>query len=307
MNLKDGIEQAIEQVWSGRLEVDSDSRQEGQIVFCHGRIAWATCAGQSESLGTFLWRLGRISREQLLLARTEYAKHGGKKRLGAILEEARLMSRPVLRRCLMLHTRCALNDLSDIAQTGPVRVTPREGDFAGDEAILFAPEDVLPPSWAEELCQHTYGGEDVWERGWGQETPNNALLGELVSLQGYRAAAVIGRDGNVLAAHRVGRLDLQRLSVSVATLMEVAYRTVRPATVGGVGVVTLTCDDGGLTARWIDERRHFLVFVLTEHHANAALVQHSLRKVLPDLQKYVATEATTFRSSDYHELSTMVS
>jgi hypothetical protein len=64
--------------------------------------------------------------------------------------------------------------------------------------------------------------------------------------------------------------------VSVAAMLEAAHRTVRPTSLGGVGLVTLDCDAGGMTARWIDEKRNFLVFVLTEQNDNPSLTRYAI-------------------------------
>ena len=57
------------------------------MVLVEGELAWACCIYQPEDLGTFLVRLGHVSRDDLAEVRIAYNRAGGSKKLGRLLEE----------------------------------------------------------------------------------------------------------------------------------------------------------------------------------------------------------------------------
>ena len=88
--------------WTGQLFFSAAGQVEGSIVLYEGRVAWAVSAQHQEDLGTFLWRLGRVSKAQIAEVRRKYEKHLGARKLGSLLEEEGLITRAALRRCLLL-------------------------------------------------------------------------------------------------------------------------------------------------------------------------------------------------------------
>lgn len=276
---------AIERLWSGRIEMLVDEQAIGQLVFVNGRIAWATAKGQSETLGTFLWRLGRLTREQLGLIQRRYKEAGGGKRLGALLEESGFMTRPMLRRALLLHTRSAVDRLM---RTPGVLGTMRAGDFAAEESILFGPEEVLPSDWQEEAIAEWFRADTTQIRRWHRRTEENDVLESFAELPGYSAAAVVAAEGDVLSAHcSAGEVDMQMLAISIAATIESATRAVKMTLLGKVDILTLDSPHGGLTARWIDDDQRFLLLVLTEEGGNASLTRYGIKTALPALKRWL--------------------
>lgn len=112
----------------------------GRVVMVNGYVAWATCRDQHRILGSFLLRIGGVTREQLVNAIQEVRK-SPKRQLGGVLEEMKLMERPTLRRCLLLHVRAAVRTLLSFRDA---RVSSTEITTAVDETLLIRFEEVLP-------------------------------------------------------------------------------------------------------------------------------------------------------------------
>ena len=288
-SISESLQLAIGRLWSGRIEFFEDDTSPqciGEIVFAEGRIAWARASGQQETLGTFLWRLGRVTRDQLVLIQRRYRAEGGKKRLGALLEEAGFMSRPVLRRALMLHTRSAISRILSASETTAVMTG---GALGTDESILFGPEEVLPPGWAEDATSELSRVEQTEIADWQERTGENGILTGFAQLAGYRAAGVVSSQGDVLAAHvEAEGLEFRALAVSVAAMFEASTRAVGGTALGAVNFVLLDCTDGGLTARWIDEHRTHFVFVLQESSDSQAMARFVLKGLMEQLRVWLA-------------------
>lgn len=128
--------------WSGRIEALGPEGPSGMVVFHKGRVAWAVCKGQREDLGRYLWRLGKLSPEALKAAQARYRAEGGQRKLGAILEQDHQLDRPVLRHCLRLHTRQAVDALAQL----PECTLLSSGDLprVRDDELTFPIEDFLP-------------------------------------------------------------------------------------------------------------------------------------------------------------------
>lgn len=269
--------QKISDVWSGRIEVHSEDRVIGEVVLSQGRIAWATISGQSETLGVLLWRLGRLSREQLIQVQEDYQRYAGGKKLGAILEESGFMRRPVLRRCIMLHTRSALERLMS---TPGIEIAFVDGEHDADEQILFGPEEVLPSVVSMSLVEEWMRVDNTWVRSWFQWNSENRVLKPLQDLPGYMASAVISADGDIVTAHVAHpSVDLTVQSVFVAAMLEASTRAVSDTALASIDQILLECAGGGLAAQWLDECRTNLVFVMTSTENSAPAVRYAIKKI----------------------------
>lgn len=271
--------------WSGAIDVvDGDGEPLGQIVISDGRIAWATHCRQSETLGVFLWRLGRITRAQLNQVGEIYHAHKGKKKLGAILEEAGLVSRPVLRRCLLLHLRAALDAV--LAEPEALaRMAP--GPRIPDEPFLFGLGEIISPMTRQHELQALVEEMDIdlgWQESWFTLNRENLVLRGLTSLPGYLASAVLSFDGDVVVAHNTGvNMDLASFGVMAAAVLEGAARAAGTSPLGRLGTVSLRCDHGLLSASWLDSDRYYFVCVLTRDRRDPLRVATGLESALPAL------------------------
>ena len=128
--------------WSGQIEALDRDGQAGLVVFHQGRIAWAVSRHQTEHLGAFLARLGKLDQDQLSAARARYQAEGGRRKLGAILEQDHRLDRPVLRHCLRLHTRRAVDSLA--CRPGLTLMSSSGGPSVQEDELTFPLEDFLP-------------------------------------------------------------------------------------------------------------------------------------------------------------------
>lgn len=282
-SLTQALRAARREAWSGRINVSVDDREVGAVVMRSGRVAWAICAEQPEDLGTFLWRLGRVTKEDLDAIRRRYAEHGGRRKLGALMEEAGVLPRNVLRRCLLLHTRRAMSCLSALPKA---RVRAERSELQVDEAMTFSLPDVAPGFEESGFPPESTTGSLLAGRwlGWNKE---NRVLGALADLPGYRASGVLAREGEVLAAHAAGNIDPVTVGVLVVSLLESSACTLRTSGLGSVSSLCLECDEGTIVTQWLDEHRSHVVVVLVESGANTGMARYKVGAEAPSLAKWV--------------------
>ena len=290
------LSRAIEEIWSGSLEVLDEAGQPlGQVVLSYGKIAWAMCRGQSENLGVFLWRLGRITKDQLAQVQQLFRENKGKKKLGAILEESGILSRSVLRRCLLLHTRSALEALlaHGNARTRMWLSAPR-----ADEHILFEPREVLPSGFSSELVTEWMCSDSGSFRSW-QRLTDAVVLEQFVHLPGHQASAIVSGDGDLLAATTSSAaLNFSLLSVFVTAALEAAAGASSAAGVGALRFLVLQSETGTLVARWLDDNRRELALVLVDADVDPAPAQGAIAETAPLIVEWLRgnRQATARRS-----------
>ncbi len=283
--LSECLLQAIHEIFTGNIEVQEEGEGIGQIVLSEGRIAWATCKGQSETLGIFMWRLGRITREQLSQVQLIFKENKGKKKFGAILEEMGVMSRPVLRRCLLLHTRSAIDSLLSSPHATAVMI---QNEQRTDERILFGPEEVLPPDLSTDILTEWMAPDNTRARSWREHNPDNAILEPLFKLPGHLASAIISFDGGIISAYiEQDTLDMNVLAAFISAMLESSSRAVGATSLSTVDSIMLDCANGWLVARWFDKHRHNLLFVLIDEEGNPALTRHTINLMAPKLQRWL--------------------
>jgi predicted regulator of Ras-like GTPase activity (Roadblock/LC7/MglB family) len=267
----------------GQITVRQDDEALGLVVFDEGRVAWAVCRRQPETLGRFLRRIGRVTREQLDRVQKRYEACGRRRKIGALLEEEGMIRRPVLRRCLLLHTRMALESLLG---TPPGETAAHPGRLEVDPEMTFSLEELMPTqSHAVDAAARPSTRWRTWNR-------ENRFLEPLSRIAGYRAAALINADGGVYAAHAAGeQLDVTVLGVYLAAVLESASRAATSSALGQVEFALLDCSEGALVARWLDEQRTHLVVVLVAEDGQIGAAKYGLRGALSDLQHAVAANA----------------
>ncbi len=265
---------ACSQGYSGQVVVLSGDQRKGMLVLHQGRVAWAIHQAQQENLGTFLRRLGRVTRQQLQTVQVQYSQHGGKKKIGELLEEAGIIRRPVLRRCLLLHTRSALQGLLREPQ---LRIEQHPVALTVDAEMTFSMEELMPDAITRKESDRLDQSPTRW-------TAKNRLLGGLRDLSGYRASAVISADGEAVCAHSTASgFEPTVFGVYLAAVLEASSRAVVSTQLGQVDFALLDCSAGALVARWIDEHRDHLVVVLVGEEGRLGAVKHRINAVLPDL------------------------
>jgi predicted regulator of Ras-like GTPase activity (Roadblock/LC7/MglB family) len=264
--------------FSGKLTVTSETAHLGLVVFHRGRIGWAVSREQPEDLGTFIWRLGRITKDQLQPIRQRYDEHGGKKKLGELLEEAGLIRRPVLRRCLLLHARRALSAL--IRQVGATGARCEEA-VRVDPEMTFALEELLP-EFRTDRPQDGDGGAALGA---------NPILVILSEIQGYEASAILSADGEAVVAHSTRPdFDPSLLGVLLVSVLEASSKLTDCTDVGELRFLLLDCEHGSLLARWVPGDRHHLMALLVGESGNIGTAKYEMEAALPAVASYLDWE-----------------
>ena len=283
VEFRDTLQQATADRLSGMLEVGNDKEEIGMVVLVGGEIAWASCIHQPEDLGTFLVRLGHLSRDDLAELRIAYNRAGGRKKLGRLLEEAGLVSRPVLRNCLARHIRMALASMlcrEDLVATW------RPGHRDVGEELRFSLREVLP-EWE-------IPPQGVQLPPIHQIPDGTAGFAEIASIPGYRGAVIASANGTVLARHSpdmvmIGEPTL--LGTITFNMLENLNRSSTLPNMGRLEAVYLDGPGGSIVTRWIDPEHHFLVALLFFAGAKVGSARQRLSSSLPDLLGYVTEHA----------------
>jgi predicted regulator of Ras-like GTPase activity (Roadblock/LC7/MglB family) len=279
---------------SAQLNIQAGGHPLGCVVLHRGRIAWAVCREQTETLGAYLRRLGKVNQQQLEEVSRRYTACQGRRKLGALLEESGYIKRPVLRRCLLLHTRMAL---AGFARQGELEVVDGRGPLVEDEELTFSLEEIMDTR----LSGRSDGAERQEQRA-GRPALDSArcegLLDDLLAVPGCRAAAVISADGEILAGRQPdGRADLTVLGVSMVTVLEDSERAVEPSALGGVRLLLLECRQGMLLSRWLDAQRWTLVALLLDPEGNLGMAKYRLENAAETMADLLAAGRPRTRSA----------
>ena len=278
---RDELLAAVSQRRTGELEAFSNGDEVGAAVMIDGRLAWASCRYQPEDLGSFLRRLGHVSNDQLARASATYADQEGRTKLGRILEDDGVVSRPVLRRCLQLHLRMALSCLlRDERLIG----LWTEGGFTSDEELTFTLDEVFPE------LQRTARKNDVDEDG----LSFSFVLEELGVTPGYRSSVIADSWGTALGVHGDATDDpllASVLATAAATLVESGRNTVKRSGLGDLDFLMVEGEHGSATVRWADRDRRYLLAVFLEANGQTGFARHRLAVCAEKIQKAI-TEST---------------
>ena len=241
----------------------------GTVVLVGGRVAWAVSPDQGEDLGTYLWRLGKVSRQQLRSVRRRYTELGGRRKVGALFEEEGILGRSILRRCLLLHTRRAIQVALREKQA---LATWREGRLSADERLTFDYREVMP-EWG------AMRNESNLTRDWCQGC---ALLEPFMEIQSCLAAMVLLADGEIInGCAREPSVHPGELAASLATACEGAAQL--GGDLGGVSCLALECQQGTVVARWLDNDRSLLAAVVLGDRAATGMARLRLEQLAPTL------------------------
>lgn len=278
--LLEGLKEVSENAWSGLLRVYSAENQVGVIVLNEGRIAWAVSEDQTENLGSFLYRLGKISKQQLTFAEELYRQRGKTQKLGTILEELDLVSPEVLRQCLLLHIRHAIfHLLADPRLT----VEVSGGELTVEENTTFTIGEILSPQEDHEDLQ-----------------ARNHIFAELAQIPGYRATIVADIEGRPLLVH--GANDDESLVLHCASLPVIWLQSARNealgAKMGPIEFAFFEFAKGAIVVRWIGEETRFLVAIYLDKIGKVGMAKHRLNLATPALEAYIIRKTHAHAGDD---------
>lgn len=268
--------------WTGQLFFLSQGQIKGSVSFTEGRIAWAVSADHKEDLGTLLWRLGRVTEEQIVETRKQYEKHHGSRKLGSLLEEAGLIQRAVLRRCLLLHTRMVMASL--LACRDLEATWNDADDVSNDQDTTFDIEEVMPELLSPEPEEDATDPEK--QRWWKWQRRNETIAG-LDQVDGYIGAALVSADGELIAADgKKSAFNPATLGFFLTSSLDSIDR-VTSSTLGCSTMMYVDLEKGGVAARWVTERREHLVFILLGATGNLDAASYVLNAATPSIARII--------------------
>jgi len=254
--------------WSGILELSSVNQPvAGTVVLDSGHVAWATSIGQPETLGSFLQRLGHVSQDDLDITQALYEEAKGEKKLGRLMEEAGIIPRQVLRRCLLLHVRLAI---ACLVQSKLKVTSARAGQLCVAREMLFSVAEVLP-EWRSAPppgALPTGPGDAV-----------TVVLESLKTIPGHRGCLVADRGGTTISVCGFSSNDIPGPSVLATTavaLLEGASHAATWCSLGNVDHASSEGAAGALLAHWLDKKRSLLAAVLLDPTGKIGVARYEL-------------------------------
>lgn len=274
----DGVGSAFVQIfkraaaerWSGKLElVSPDGEEAGAAVFWEGRLAWATSRTQTETLGSFLRRLGQVTSDDLDIVQVLFEEHGGEKKLGHIMEETGIIPRRALRRCLRLHLRLAVASL-----LGPSCSVSsvHAGTFCGEDDISFDVQEIIP-EWNDSVS-----GAST-DLPTGPADAVTTVLEMLKNIPGHACSLVADREGSVIAVRGLTATDVPGPSVlagTAVTLLESAMHSATWNDLGEVDFASTEGSNGAVLAQWLDPERAYLAAVMLAPTGKVGIARYEL-------------------------------
>jgi hypothetical protein len=257
------------------------------VVMRDGHIAWAVSNSQTENFASFLERIGMVPKEKLNEVVQKYRTLGKSKKLGALLEEAGLISHSTLRECLKAHVRAALSSMMDDPD---ILLEARHGEMAIDASLIFLLGEVMPGSGEEPAPQVAVDTVPDANEGSREEAPHKeepTVLQELSSLSGYLYSFVADMNGRILSFHQSEDVQVETDHVVPAILawLNASCQNSPEMKMGRVRFTFLTCETGSLFIHMVDaDSRHF-VAVACDTSARMGVVMHKISEIVPTVRK----------------------
>lgn len=274
--------------WSGQLKIASEERDDaGTAVFWQGRLGWATSQAQSETLGSFLRRLGHVTDDDLDIVQAQFDEHNGEIKLGRVLEETGIMPRRALRRCLQMHLRLAIATL-----LGPDCTVSKaeEGPVCSDEDVLYDIVEVLP-EWAD---QPANGGTCILPTG--PTDTVTTVLEMLKNIPGHLRSLVADRCGSVIAER--GQMPANvpgssTLANTAITLLESAMHSATWTQLGVLDFASAEGSNGAFLAHWLDPDKQYLAAVLLAPTGKVGIARYELAAAANTFRKKTGSQIRT--------------
>ena len=261
---------------SGHLEVGTGIESIGKVVLIGGRVAWATCVYQPEKLGQLLQRLGHLTENDLDRVSSDYVRHGGKVKLGRLLEQAGLISRPVLRRCLLIHVRTAL---ACMLSNRDLRARWTPESCVAEDDLAFPLDQVL---------LGLNGGSHQLRTAGNQIGHLATELDQLRSVDGFKGAVVTTGEGASVASVGYANEDgteVQELALVSSALLVETRASAPHSSIGAARTGFIESASGAVLASWIDEHRNLIVAVAVDGSARLGVAKHRLEHVAQRLDE----------------------
>ncbi|PKN24659.1 MAG: hypothetical protein CVU65_11150 [Deltaproteobacteria bacterium HGW-Deltaproteobacteria-22] len=288
----DTLIQSSDQGFSGLIRVFRNEEQIGVVIMRSGEVAWAVSKFQNEHLGSFLERLGQISREQLQDVERQYLSLAKTKKFGALLEELGLLTRTQLKFFIKLHIRSALINLMEMPE---VVVTSSGGDMKVDEDLTFAIQEILPDYFStmdntEEMQMMASVENYTFVNIRSSKTRVDSLFADFSTMPGYRYAVIADFDGNVYNSHWHESLERENLNFPLFWIKSLYMASIK-ANMGSLDYTHVESDLGACVLKMLHPSRHLFLSVMFEKECKLGVIRHKIVSAMPRLQEFIALTA----------------
>ncbi len=279
------LKEAENRRWTGLLKVLKDPDQIGLVVMHEGKMAWASSTRQTENFGSFLEKIGMIPKGRQKEIIDQFRTLGKAKELGALLEEAGLLSRSTLRKCLEKQIQEAVNCLLEIENIEIKRMECKINVYAD---LLFQLNEVLPDKFKSEHSDglSTFDGTDFADSENGKDT--NCLgnvLKNFVSLAGYQYSFIYDQENKILASHKSDAFpgNLEEIITSSLSCIISTNTSLKDSRIGRIASVLLEHDEGSLVAQWPYFERNFFVAASFDKNGKPGVIRHKISDMIPSI------------------------
>lgn len=276
---------ASESRWSGMLRAMKDDEQVGVVFMREGHVAWAVSNSQTENFGSFLERIGMVPKERLNEVVQKYRALGKTKKLGALLEEAGLISRAALRECLKAHVRAAL---AAMRRDPLITFQARDGEMSIDASLVFLLSEVFPETG--ENIPETSGESEENTAPSPPEPPSadGGLLEELGHLPGYLYSFVADTAGEVLSLHAADGVqpDIDRILPGILAWIRSSLG-MDLMEMGMLQLAFIQSEKGSLFAHMTCADNRYFLAVACDDTAKLGVIKHKVAEQLSIVQRFL--------------------
>jgi len=280
--------QASETGFSGLIRIFRSEEQIGVVIMRSGEIAWAVSKYQNEHLGSFLERLGQVTREQLQEVERQYLSMAKTKKFGALLEELGFLTRTQLKFFIKLHVRSALLNLLELPD---VVVTTNGGDMKVDEDLTFALQEILPDYFSavdntEEMQMMASVEDYSYINIKNTKTQVSSLFAEFSVMPGYRYSLMADFGGQVYNAHWHERLEKENLNFPLFWIKSLYMASIK-AGMGSLDFTHIESELGVCILKMIQPSRHAFLGVMFEKDCRLGVIRHKIVSSMPRFQEFL--------------------
>lgn len=286
----DALKKAAEKKWCGILRVMQESEQIGSVFMRDGNIAWAVSKNQTENFGSFLERIGMIPKEQHTDIANKYRALGKSKKLGALLEEAGLITRSKLRECLKAHIQAAIASMLGNTQ---IIVNARHGEMSVDSNLLFLLSEVIPnhDNVSDFVNSFSHDSPEEINGDFPEETAgNNAVLINLATLAGYQYSFISESTGKLLAYHKSDDLSFNFKEAVTSAVSWIISSTMNAADLQmkKIEFLLIQYEKGSLFVQWPNGNDDLYIAASFNEDGKPGVIKHKISELIPSIRHFTA-------------------
>jgi len=291
-SMLDTLIHASDTGFSGLLRVYRSDDQIGVVIMRSGEIAWAVSKFQNEHLGSFLERLGQVTREQLQEVERQYLSLAKTKKFGALLEELGFLTRTQLKFFIKLHVRSALINLLELPD---VLVLSSGGDMKVDEDLTFALQEILPDYFSsvdstEEMQMMASVENYTFINIKNAKTRVDALFSDFSAMPGYRYSLIADFNGTVFNAHWHEQLERENLNFPLFWIKSLYMASIK-ANMGSLDFTHIESDLGACILKMLQPSHQVFLGVMFERECKLGVIRHKIVSNMPRYLEFIEMTA----------------